>query len=128
MALCCLLIEAMQGFREGASRNTEGQFIKFLRRSAFGGAFAEKKIATSFAKGIRNGIFHEAETRRWVIWREEPAQMVEAREDGYALNRTLFYNAVRQEFGAYLKELNDPTNHKLREIFKKQMNDICMET
>jgi hypothetical protein len=78
MALCCLVIETMQGFREGPSPNTTEQFIKFLRRPAFGEAFTEEKIATCFVKGIRHGILHEAETRRWVIWREEPSQIVEA--------------------------------------------------
>lgn len=128
MALCCLLVESMQGFREGPSRDTTAQFVKFLRRPAFGGAFDEEKIATSFVNGIRNGILHEAETRRWVIWREEPSQIVEAHEDGYALNRTLFYDAIKQEFGSYLKELNDSTKQEVREKFKHQMNDICKET
>lgn len=131
IALCCLLIETMQTFREGASRKTEKQFIKFLKRPAFDGAFVDDKIAECFVNGIRNGILHEAETRKWVIWRESPSQMVVVHQDGYALNRTLFYEAVKEEFGLYLKELNDPgnpANHELREKFKKQMNDICKET
>ncbi len=131
MALCCLLIETMQTFREVASRKTEKQFIKFLKRPAFDGAFADDKIAECFVNGIRNGILHEAETRKWVIWRESPSQMVVVHQDGYALNRTLFYEAVKEEFGLYLKELNNPANpanHELREKFKKQMRDICKET
>jgi hypothetical protein len=131
MALCCLLIETMQGFREGSSRNTQTQFVKFLRRPAFNGAFADKGIAGEFVAGIRNGILHQAETRKWVIWRSEPSQMVERREDGYALNRTLFYEAVKQEFESYLRELNDtdnPANHERRGKFETQMNDICEKT
>jgi len=32
---------------------------------------------------------------------------VEAAKRDTPLNRTLFYDAVKQEFGSYLKELND---------------------
>ena len=147
MALCCLLIETLQGFLESAptaspsgactypegpcikpSPDTTGHFIKFLRHPAFGGIFAEEKTAKDFVRGIRNGILHEAETRKWVIWREVPSEMVTLRsKDGYVLNRTLFYEAVKQEFESYLRELRDPANAKLRQRFKKKMNDICKE-
>lgn len=147
MALCCLLIETLQGFQEsGASAaqpgqctypagpcvkplpDTTGQFIKFLRRPAFGPAFAEDGIAKSFVRGIRNGILHEAETRKWVIWSEGPRTLVARVEDGYALNRTMFFEAVKQEFQSYLENLRDPAKGELRNRFKKKMNDICKES
>jgi hypothetical protein len=147
MALCCLLVETLQGFQESPastclpgpctypsgpcikpSPDTTAHFIKFLRRPALGRAFAEDKIAKSLVKGIRNGIFHEAETRKWVIWREEPSEMVEPQEDGYALNRTMFCEAVKKEFESYLTDLRNPANGKLRERFRKKMNDICKES
>jgi hypothetical protein len=78
--------------------------------------------------GIRNGILHEAETRKWVIWRHEPAgKIVAPEEDGFALNRTLFYEAVKNEFESYLRELGDPTNEDLRERFKEKMDDLSEE-
>lgn len=126
MALCCLVIETLQGFREGASRETEKQFIKFLKRPAFGGAFADDKIAECFVKGIRNGILHEAETRKWIIRRNRPAgQMVATEQDGYILNRCPFHEAVKQEFEGYLRELRDPSNRDSRKRFREQMNQIC---
>jgi hypothetical protein len=126
MALCCLLIETMQAFREGPSADTAGQFTKFLKRPAFGGAFADDKIAECFVKGIRNGILHEAETRKWIIRRNRPAgQMVAAEQDGYILNRCPFYEAVKQEFEGYLMELRDPSNRDSRKRFREQMNQIC---
>jgi len=147
MALCCLLVETLQGFREHTattgpsgrcrypagpcikpSPDTTGQFIKFLRRPAFRRAFAEDKIAKSFVRGIRNGILHEAETRKWVIWRQPPSTIVQPLEDGYALNRTMFYEAVKQEFESYLSDLRDSTNAPLRERFKEKMSDICKES
>jgi hypothetical protein len=102
MALCCLFIEALQGFLDPPapapnpmgpcyfpsgncikpSSGTNQQFKKFLCRPAFGGAF-EGKLAGEFTSGIRNGILHEAETRKWVIWREEPEGKIAVEvEDG----------------------------------------------
>jgi len=148
MALCCLLIETIQGFRESPPAvttvpgpcnfpsgpcikppsGTNQQFIKFLTRPAFGNSF-DGKVAKSFARGIRNGILHDAETRKWVIWREVPAvQIVAQVEDGYALNRTLFYAAVKKEFESYLSELRNPANTDLRQRFRAKMNDLCVAT
>jgi hypothetical protein len=147
IALCCLLIETLQGFREAPPSavnpagpctfppgpcikppaGTNQQFIKFLRRPAFGGAF-NGDVAKKFAAGIRNGILHEAETRKWVIWREEPTDEIAAQEgDGYALNRSVFYQAVKKEFESYLRELRDPANKERRQRFKAKMDDLCGE-
>jgi hypothetical protein len=147
MALCCLLVETLQGFQESAaptpsvgpctyptgpcvkpSPDTTGQFVKFLRRPSFCDAFADDKTARSFVRGVRNGILHEAETRKWLIWRDVPVQIVTPMGDGYALNRTMFYEAVKQEFESYLRDLHDPTKVSLRERFKQKMNDICEES
>jgi hypothetical protein len=150
MAICCLFIETLQGFREAPSTMTDPapvgpctfpsghcikpppgtnqQFIKFLRRPAFGAAFTGD-VAKKFASGIRNGILHEAKTRKWVIWRDEPSGEITAEEeDGYALNRNLFYEAVKKEFELYLRELRDSSNTELRQRFKKRMDDLCGET
>lgn len=144
----CLLIDTLQGFREAppSAANPAGpctfpsgscikppvgtnqQFIKFLGRPAFGGAFNDE-VAKKFNSGIRNGILHEAETRRWVIWREEPAGKIVAQEEnGYALNRGLFYAAVKEEFESYLRELRDPASKEMRQRFKKKMDELCKET
>lgn len=146
LALCCLLAETLQGFRQkpvqppaSAARctfpegqcirpSTTNQFRDFLRRPAFRRAFDDDKIAAQFVKGIRNGIFHEAETRGWVVWREEPNGSILAQDgDGYALNRTEFYRALKEEFETYLAELQDPANSSLRCCFVKNMTDIEKE-
>jgi hypothetical protein len=149
LALCCLLIETLQGFREkrpsaaapvGKCAFPNGPCIKppsgtseqiksFLRRPSFGATFYDDELAKKFVDGLRNGILHEAETRKWVIWRVEPANTIAAREDdGFVLNRSLFYAAVKKEFESYLRELGDPTNKDLRKRFKKKMDDLCRET
>jgi hypothetical protein len=129
VALCCLVIETLQGFREGASRKTEKQFVEFLKRAAFAEAFANDKLAECFVKGVRNGIFHEAETRKWLIRRGKPrAAIVSKEDDGYILNRVPFYEAVKQEFESYLRQLRMPFKTELRVMFKKQMSEICKES
>jgi hypothetical protein len=148
MALCSLLIETLQSFRESLGEaaevagpctyprgpgirpvaSTTEQFKKFLRLPAFGGEFDDDRIATQFVRGVRNGILHEAETRGWVIWREDPAgRILERRGDGYVLNRSEFYRALKCEFDKYVQELRDPANASLRSRFVKKMDDIAEE-
>ena len=52
---------------------------------------------------------------------------VETRGDGYALNRTAFYQALKTEFEAYVQELNDPSKPELRKRFFKKLNDVASE-
>jgi hypothetical protein len=125
MALCCLLVETLQSFRDGPSNWTPGKtmanFKLFLRRPAFGEAFDEE-IIRKFVNGLRNGILHDAETRRWVIRRDKPkGKIVEQLDGGLALNRTLFYEAVKKEFKSYLTELRKSSTTGPRERFRKKM-------
>jgi len=148
IALCCLLIDTLQGFRESLPLTpqppgpctfppgpcikppgrTKRKFKEFLGRPAFGGEF-DGEPGEKFESGVRNGIFHDAETRQWVIWRERPVgKIVAPEEDGFALNRNLFYEAVKKEFESYLRELRDPTNASLREAFKRKMEALRKAT
>lgn len=107
---------------------TNEQFRKFLNRSSFGGAFYDDDVAKLFIGGIRNGILHDAETRKWVIRREEPeGKIIAKKQDGYVLNRTLFYKAITKEFEIYLRELHESLNKELRARFRKKMQDVCKE-
>lgn len=148
MALCCLLIETLQAFREAPSRpiqvvgpclypngdcirpasSTTDLFRSFLRLPAFRGEFDDDEVARSFIRGVRNGILHEAETREWIIWRNEPeGRILAPRGDGYVLNRSEFYSTLKLEFAQYLQELRDPHNAAMRGRFLKKMNDIEKE-
>ena len=132
MALCCLLVETLQSFREARGAGDTGTqlFEKFLARRSFQGAFGGN-VAKSFVRGIRDGILHEAETRRWAIWRDEPhGAIVETRGNGYVLNRTAFYEALRTEFEEYVKDvkdLRDQSKDELRRRFIKKMDDVASE-
>lgn len=148
VGLCCLLIDTLQSFRAKRppqevpagpcpfpkdecirpENPTTGAFLSFLRLPAFGGEFNDEKIAKSFVRGIRNGILHEAETRKWVIWRDEPLEKLVALEGrGYALNRTRFWLALKEEFNSYLTKLREDKDADLRKRFLEKMDDIIKE-
>ena len=90
--------------------------------------FDDDKVAKQFVKGVRNGIFHEAETRGWVIQRDQPkGHILVQKNTRYALNRSEFYEALKTEFDLYVRELRDPANSQLRSRFVKKMTDIAKE-
>lgn len=149
LALCCLLIETLQSFRtrtvvvpptagpctyptgacvRSPNTTTAEAFKQFLRRPSFRGAFDDEAIAASFVRGVRNGILHEAETRKWIVWRDEPENNVVGMEEGrFVLNRREFYLAVRAEFDSYISELRNPLAVDLRQRFRKKMDDLVSE-
>ena len=125
MALCCLLIETLQSFREGGG-TTKDRFEKFLGRPSFKGEFEDNEVAAGFYTGVRNGILHDAETRGWVIWRQHPSGRIVEQVDGrFILYRTEFYRALKAEFDQYLSDLHDPENQGLRQRFVQKMNEIA---
>lgn len=148
MALCCLLAETMQSFHENSTEparpvgpckypggscirpplGTTDQFRRFLKRPAFRNEFDDKKLATDFVHGIRNGILHNARTRGWLIWRNDPpGRIVERQGSLYVMNRSEFYLAIRRDFEGYLRDLSDPANASLRKRFVERMNKIAKE-
>jgi hypothetical protein len=144
MALSCLLLETLEsfyrtpgdagaldppcGFPDGPCIRPQGTtmaLVKFLRRPAFKGAFGDLKVAADFANGIRNGIFHDAETRKWLIRRERPAGQIIGQEgERRIVNRTAFYKALKAEFEDYLRELQNKQNTELRKAFIRKMDQL----
>jgi hypothetical protein len=62
------------------------------------------------------------------IWREEPKdKIVECDGEGFSLNRTAFYQALRQEFRLYAADLRNPANLELRKRFVEKMDGIVKE-
>jgi len=136
MALRCLLIETLQFFRAGegpkkphqscrtpencaaAAPSTRQAFISFLTECL---SF-ERPEAKDFNDDVRNGIFHQGETRRWVIKRDEPKDEVLRCESIkpdqandkvvklYILNRTVFCKKLREWYDGYVKRLRDPND------------------
>jgi hypothetical protein len=102
--------------------------VEFLQRESFGQDFTPG-IAKKFVRGIRDGIFHEGETRKWPISRNRPEdRIVESlAKNRYRLNRTKFYKALEAEFETYIEDLQDSANPeivKLRQRFVEKMQDI----
>jgi hypothetical protein len=145
MSLCCLLVETLQSFIEGtfvdvvANRcgfpdsdcikfapSTSGAFKRFFRRAAFKADF-DNDSAFRFSQDVRNALLHAAETRGgWIVWRAVPKDRIIQRVDnGYILNRTNFYKALKVEFESYLNELRNVGQTKLRENFVARIDDIC---
>jgi hypothetical protein len=145
MALCCLLVETLQSFIEGEfvgvdsskcgfpdsdcikfAPSTSGAFKRFFRRTAFKADF-NKESAFRFSQDVRNALLHAAETRGgWIVWRSIPrGRIIQPIENGYILNRTNFYRALKMEFQSYLNELRDVGQTKLRENFIAKLDDIC---
>jgi hypothetical protein len=149
MALCCLLVETLQSFYEGGRQesrqvstqdsaytngpctkapSTARAFKDFLGNSPYFNAdFRNNEIRGDFAKNVRNGLLHEAETRHgWLIKRSDPPDHIFRKEPGgCVLNRSKFYHALREEFGAYLGRLRDPLKGDLRRNFLTKMDSIC---
>jgi hypothetical protein len=124
-AFCRPFIETLQRFRERPAGGKRDPFKPFLRLPAFGNAFQNDAVANAFVGGIRNGILHEAETRRWAIRRTEPmGNLVERRGDRYVLNRTAFCVALKIEFEGYLAELRDSSKGDRRRRFLEKMDGI----
>lgn len=144
MALCCLLIETLQTFREGNPEQrppdkcptpgkcvhklsgTNEAFAAFLQRpgGAFVGVF-RNNLASKFVRGVRNGILHEAETRKWVIWRDNPdGRIVEEKNGIFVLDRTRFCNKLRKEYKSYIDDLHDPNKDELRQKFINGMDGV----
>jgi hypothetical protein len=103
MAICCLMIEALESFYQGwpdtKTRSSEA-FDSFFRRCAEQkselGVFADH--ADNFYRGVRCGILHQAETARgWRIRREGPLFDPSTK----IINATLFHNELEKVLMAY---------------------------
>ena len=95
------------------------------------GLLAERDIpasvANDFVDDVRNGILHQAQSRRFAIWRDEPPGRILTDLGGrrYALNRTEFYQALKTEFSLYLEELRDSSDPAVRSRFIEEMDRIA---
>jgi len=103
MAICCLMIESIQSFREGRreSENVQNVFQRFLEDS---NSFNfSSSLAISIYSGIRNGILHQAETKNgWKITRRG-VNLVD--EQTKTIDAVLFSSILIKYFESYCSEL-----------------------
>lgn len=123
MAISCLLIEAIQAFRNGWQGTTEQRkkpYRKFFRdHPAFGVASAE---ADELYDNIRSGILHLGETYGgWRIHRRGPMIDFENR----TVHAGLFFVEVQRSFEAYCQQLErSPWASEIWGKSRNRMNDL----
>jgi hypothetical protein len=133
LAIDCLLIDALQAFREGRTSGNEARttraFVDFLtQRPRFASEFKSTTRAREFVENVRNGLLHNGETGRgWRVRRQSPdGKMLEKSADGWVLYRNEFHAALEHEFGDYLAELVGPdSDPALRSNFLLRMDSMC---
>lgn len=128
MALCCLLIETLHQFYYGLDvtvfRGHKEAFVQFLTRSTYLGRHFTRRTAAFFYSDIRNGILHQAQTKRNTQLAFDQLDMVIEIENGIRLDVIKFKDELINEYQLYLERLRQSTNIELRESFIKKMNYI----
>lgn len=130
LAIDCLLVETLQRFREGRIEKGEnGRLIRtFLcdrLRAYFGTDAGKGSLSDKFYERCRCGIHHSGQTDGdFRVLRSGP--LIQVKEnDVVTVNRTIFHEALKKEFDAYLAELSDGKEGALRRNFKRNMDAIC---
>ncbi len=103
MANCCLLIEAIQRYRQGLKDETKGEkedlYANFFEK------YPRFTIGRERAKGLyhtlRSGVLHLGETKGWLIHRRGPIIDFEDK----TINATEFRNALEVCLREYRDEL-----------------------
>jgi len=139
MSLCCLLIETIQCYREGVPTTNKGEWKRLLAtqdpgsvpqeyvlqgqdppmngEAAFKGFFDHYAHdfpginGTDFYRNIRNGLLHQAQTKRG--WKINTRYSVVWHAESSSINRDLFADALKSCFDAYLTELGPTWNDGL---------------
>ena len=135
MAICCLMIEALESFWRGWSdtRGRSGEaFRSFFRRCLEQnlelGVFSQQ--ADDFYEGVRCGILHQAETTRgWRIRRKGPL----FDQSTKTINATKFHDQLENALKRYCDELKQSEWDSeiwcnLREKMKRVIENCNQET
>jgi hypothetical protein len=130
LAIDCLLVETLQGFRDGVvnhaghSKAVVRKFLSSKWKRFFDDGDTDGSKSDSFYKRCRCGIHHSGQTSGdFRVWRS--GAMITFDDDRVTVNRTAFHEALKHEFDAYLAELADTSQTGLRANFKKKMDAIC---
>lgn len=128
LAICCLLIETLQAFREGLT-DTKGKskemFINFLTKRKYFMTHFNKNQAEEFYYKYRCGILHQAEVGGdSLLWSVGMVNGKKADGTPY-INRTKIFELLKEEIVLYLEELKNKNNRELRNNFKTKMDFIA---
>lgn len=113
MAICCLMIEALESFWQGWT-NTKGcskkAFISFFKRCQEQELDIDirefSSLAEDFYENVRCGILHQAETTNgWRISRERDGKLFERTTK--TINAELFLDQIEEALNRYCQTLRD---------------------
>ncbi|AVA22789.1 hypothetical protein [Rhizobium sp. NXC24] len=134
LALDFLVIETVQGFREGRINHTgqsETLFKNFLKEwslfkeSVSVEAEQEDKARKLYLSG-RCALHHSGSTDFLKVGISGTA--LEFSADGLIrINRTLFHQSLSQEFTSFIEAIETPGDPILRRNVKTKMNEICQK-
>lgn len=141
LALDFIVIETIQGFREGhikhTKRNSEGKeypisgaLIKtFLTRDpSFSAFFRTRDHAKQIYDAVRCNISHMGQTAVNVrVNIKNPVSMIamDSESGEITINRNLFHEAVIDSLNRYCREIREGNDLTLRNNFFNKMNAIC---
>lgn len=132
LAIDFLLVETIQGFREGLTnhnRKSKALFKAFLTSwPAFKACVPQGGNANDLAASVyeqgRCALHHTGSTDRITV--RKSGKIFDFCDDGrIVINRTLLHQELVNAFDAYLAELKVPANAVLRKKFKQKMDHIC---
>ncbi|MDD3145264.1 MAG: hypothetical protein PHV23_04100 [Candidatus Gracilibacteria bacterium] len=123
LAISCLLIETIQGFKEGIynHKNESEQLIKKFC-SELGLNNEEQDL---FYKKIRCGILHKGEVEGVLIYSHKNNEEIITTysKDETVLERNILYMEIKKNFYKYLSKIKD--NENLKNNYIKVMDGIC---
>ncbi|KIQ02984.1 hypothetical protein RU07_10450 [Agrobacterium tumefaciens] len=133
LALDFVVIETIQGFREGKIKHNNGVspllFKKFCAdwepfiQTVDDPLKIEDAAGNLYSQG-RCAIHHKGSTESLIVG--ITGEMITFNKDGSIhINRTVFHERLVDEFKRYLAQLRDPTSNDFRKNFQKKMNSIC---
>lgn len=131
LALDCLVLETIQGFREGVPNHTGHStrlFKEFLSAwqpfiNCLDAGMVAVDKAEEFYKQGRCALHHSGATEKMKVGISGP--MMKFDNGDITINRTRFHTELVAEFNQYLEALSDPAAVDLRKKFLLKMNPIC---
>ncbi|NTG29979.1 hypothetical protein G6L08_22790 [Agrobacterium rhizogenes] len=134
LALDFLVLETIQGFKEGKGKHT-GDSTRLFKAFLTGWKAFTDRIPTNMELNKKAGEFfdqgrcalhHSGTTDKMTVGIS--GDMVTFHEDSRIdVNRTRFHQELVEEFEQYLAALKDPDSINLRKNFQAKMNAICGE-
>jgi hypothetical protein len=133
LAIDFLVIETLQGFREGVTDHTgksERLFTNFLTQwAAFSACLTGNNKSVEYAKSVykayRCALHHSGATDGAFRVGVSGPMVAFTTDSEVKINRTCLHKKLKREFDGYLVDLSKTDNNELRRNFKIKMNSIC---